>query len=195
MVIYNGLFVIPVPFVFNCWKHHRLFIKYQIDSLTSDTGLTYSNLREVLLVLGNSQMDMYTGKLFPSEITAKLYSYLISQGISAENDYRNWVSSSGKYRLAQIEEGSKWTFLPGKEDGRYIHIHPAKYSVFSVRIRALELKTAIAVIILTKRNGESPYDVKIVNIARKEVLSESPLKSVSKNAGLGKLIKLLSEEE
>ena len=191
---FASLFEIPVPFVFNCWKHHKLFIQNKIERIDLKHAGATVELKQALIKIGRSQMDLYTGMQLPKDITFHLMSMLIPEGIINEKDYREWIRSSGKnYRIVEIAEGSKWTMLNINEQGRYIHIHPAKYSSFSVRVRSLELKTAIAVLVWTNTYSGSAFDIQVINKVRKELIGESPLKSVIISEGLGKVIRMLSD--
>ncbi len=101
-----------------------------------------------LVVLGNLVMDLYIGGLQVDEITTEIILALKKAHVFREEEYKSWISESKKsYRTLSISDGSRWTLLWGRNDGRYIHIHPARYSRHSVRIKALPLKTAILLLL------------------------------------------------
>ncbi|MCX6256472.1 MAG: hypothetical protein NTW49_00995 [Bacteroidia bacterium] len=185
--------VIP-PFLFNCWKHHRYFIRKQIEILSSLNEPAIRLLQKSLLLIGDSQMDMYTGYLDISNIIQELTDRLFSARADTEDRYYEWLQSGGdNYRIITISDGSGWALLRGNINSCYIHIHPAKHSLYTIRVRAKELKTAITALVWSNITDGSPYNIQTINKARKEVLSEPPIKSISMNEGIGKLITILSE--
>jgi len=79
----------------------------------------------------------------------------------------------------------------GQKSNRHIHLHPARYSPFVSSVKALPLKTAIAVLIRNSSPPTRDLDLSLVNQVRNEVLGVSPLKSLKHDAGLAKIIGLV----
>ncbi len=140
------------PVNFNCWKHHAGFIKQQIKlhSRTRDQ----IQLKKHLLVIGESQMDLYFGKLSPSEISREIISYLKKEKSFSFDRYIGWLKTETKdYKLIRLSDKSIWTLRLGENQERYVHIHPGRYSPNTIRVKATTLKTAI-LILWYKQLGE-----------------------------------------
>jgi hypothetical protein len=181
---------IPLPIKFNCWKHHALFIKKELKSFKSEAQI--NQLQSTLLKIGESQMDLYHGFYSPEEIANQTIKHLASFSIKNSNEYKRWLYKNGKeYHTITLKDKSVWTLRSGDEEKRFVHIHPGRYSPHTVRVKALTLKTAICVLAFAKIKSVTEFDIDLINEARKICLNASPLKSVNKEAGLGKLITLL----
>ncbi len=181
--------VVPIPINFNCWKHHYSFIKGQIAASTNQKE--FRNLKERLLKIGNSQMDLYVGTLTPGLISRFIINYLKSLKVFEPEKYNSWLTTEeNNFRLIKLEDKSIWTLRLGTTTERYVHIHPGRHSPNTIRVKANTLKTAILVFC-----HENIYDNKLIsleqiNTLRKDYLDEPPLKSVSKETRLGKLLYL-----
>ena len=82
---------IQLPLAFNCWKHHAGFIKKQIDFYRGDK-ISVQELQKTLLVIGESQMDLYLGELSPQKICApssrKIFAgYIKSESAHIKNSH------------------------------------------------------------------------------------------------------------
>lgn len=182
---------IQPPVAFNRWKHHVGFIKNQIKSFCA-VKISEEKLRNILLVIGESQMDIYLGKLSPQKICDEVVSKLKSAGVLAFEDYKKWLYEEGKeYKLIKISDDSIWTLRLGKQEKRYVHIHPGRYSPKTIRIKALTLKTAIAALIKYNTNIQLINTARI-NEVRIKILDSPPVKKVSSNSAVTKAINLLS---
>jgi len=182
---------IQPPVAFNCWKHHAGFIKSQIKSFCA-AKISEEKLRNILLVIGGSQMDIYLGKLSPQKICDEVVSKLKSAGVLSFEEYKKWLYEEGKeYKLMKISDGSVWTLRLGKQERRYVHIHPGRYSPKTIRIKALTLKTAIAALIKYESKLQL-IDTARINEVRIKILNSPPVKKVSSNSAVTKAINLLS---
>jgi hypothetical protein len=183
---------VPSPLKFNCWKHHADFIKKQIE-FYRDEKISVKELQKILLVIGESQMDLYVGKLSPQKICDELLSKLKSAGVLAFREYKKWLFEGGnEFKLMEISDSSVWTLRLGKEDERYIHIHPGRYSPVTIRVKALTLKTAIAVLITNYERNSTVIDTLQINAVRKNILNSPPVKKVSSNSAVLRVINILS---
>jgi hypothetical protein len=183
---------VPLPLKFNCWKHHSDFIKKQIEHY-GNKNISAEELKKTLLVIGESQMDLYVGKLSPQEICDELLSRVKLAGVLAFKEYKKWLFETGnQYKLMKISDRSVWTLRLGSEEERYIHIHPARYSPDTLRVKALTLKTAIAVLIISYKNNARLVDTLQINAIRKSVLNAPPVKKVSSNSAVLRVINILS---
>lgn len=182
---------VPIPIKLNCWKHHALFIKKEISKFKGETHI--KGLQSLLLKIGESQMDLYYGKLPPAEIAKQTIEYLTINSLNNKNVYFDWLYRVGnEYQTISLNDRSVWTLRSGDEEKRFVHIHPGRYSPYTVRVKALTLKSAIYVLAYLRTQSLSSFDTGLINEVRKKYLNVSPIKSFSKENGLGKLIILLN---
>jgi len=183
---------IQLPLTFNCWKHHAGFIKKQIKYY-GDEKISVEELQKMLLVIGDSQMDLYVGELSPQKICDEMCIKLKSAGVLTFEDYTQWLFEKGKeYKLIEISDSSFWALRLGKQKERYVHIHPGRYSPFTLRVKALTLKTAITVLIL---NYEKPFpliNALQINEVRKKILNSPPVKKITSNSAVVRVINILT---
>ena len=180
-----------LPFKLNCWKHHAGFIANQIKKIKSKEELR--NIPSLLLKIGESQMDLYLGKLTPSEIKEFTKNFLKENEVFNYEPYEQWLFSEGKeYRLITLPDKSTWTLRMGSQKENYIHIHPGRYSLHTIRVRALTLKTAICVMAYLNIHENFFPDLKLINDVRKEFLNAAPVKSLSATSGLRRLLNVFN---
>lgn len=184
---------IPLPLTFNCWKHHTGLIKKQIEFYRGEK-ISVNELQKSLLVIGESQMDLYVGKLSPQSICDELVSQLKSTGVLAFEEYKKWLFEKGKeYRLTEISDSSVWTLRLGNQEERYVHIHPGRYSPVTIRVKALTLKTAIAVLIINYEKTFTLIDTQQINEVRMKILNLPPIKKVTSNSAVIRVIDILRD--
>jgi hypothetical protein len=187
-----GKYDVEAPVLFNCWKHHKEFIQVQINKTIKGGDKTLQKLPVQLLRIGDSLLDLYTGILNPRNISKLIQNELKERNVFNRQSYEEWIANSGNnYQILYLTDSSFWTLRLGKEIGKYIHIHPGRYSPHTIRIRALTLKTAIVVSAWAKIYKVSPFDISTINHVRTKLLNASPLKSISTKDGLGKVILIL----
>ena len=178
---------ISQPINFNCWKHHAGFIKKQIESVKEIKEL--DKLKAYLLKIGDSQMDLYYGRYLPTEISDQIINLIKRKKISSQNHYDEWLKNEGKdYKLFELKDKSIWTLRLGETRERYVHIHPARYSPHTIRVKATALKTVILILCLESFGELTDIDTESVNLIRKKYLNEPPLKSLSKASSFMRLI-------
>lgn len=194
MQLSNSYCTFPVekPFLFNALKHHAGYIRSFIEKCIGSGEDILPALSDRLKSIGGSQMDLYTGNLALAEISVEISCTLRQKGLFPKERYLEWLKDNKGYRTLEVSDKSVWVLLEGNIPEHYIHIHPARHSLHTIRIRAGTLKSAVAVHIWSGIYNESPFNVNNVNIARKKLLCESPVKNLSHTSGLGALIKLLS---
>lgn len=184
---------LPSPWMFNCWKHHRDFILRQIDKYIVEDGSVIENITPKLFLIGNSQLDIYLGRLTEIQIVQQIEKKLKNFEAFFEPDYLNWINSKEKnYRLISLSDRSIWTLRIGQKAGRYIHLHPGRYSHYSLRVRANTLKTAILSIVFAKMSSSGTLNLELINQIRVQNLHLAPIKSIEKATGLKDLIILLT---
>ena len=180
---------VPLPINFNCWKHHSGFIIGQTITIKSEKEI--QKLTSQLLKIGESQMDLYYGKFSQSQISDHIIDLLKDKKLFSPERYKSWLNNEGKdYKLLKLADKSLWTLRFSENPGRYIHIHPGRYSPLTIRVKATTLKTAILVFCFKHPYEINRIDTEEVNHIRKKYLSEPPLKSFSKASGLQRLLKL-----
>ena len=179
------------PFKSNCWKHHAGFIAKQIKKIKNEDEL--KNIPSFLLTIGESQMDLYLGKLTPFEITGFTKNFLKENEVFKYELYEQWLFSEGReYRLITLQDNSTWALKMGNQKENYIHVHPGRYSLHTIRVRALTLKTAICVMAYISIHKNFSPDLGLINNVRKEFLNAAPVKSLSSTSGLGRLINVFN---
>ncbi len=183
---------VPEPFLFNPLKHHAGYISGFIKEIIACHEHGPEKLMGELVLIGKSQTDLYTGEERLSGITRQVREFLESGRLLEENRYMAWLGPERAYRRMSLSDGSEWILLPGKTPGRWVHIHPARYSPFSLRVRAETLKTAIAVIYHCKKYGLDHFDPEVVNQVRTDLLKQSPMKALSPHKGTGKIIGIIA---
>jgi hypothetical protein len=173
--------------LFNALKHHRLFIHQQIARADKAT------LPELLKKLGNSQMDIYYGVLD----LPKLFKEVLRQiPVRDEPAYLQWLQESGGYISVTLSDTSRWVLLPGNQPGQYIHLHPARYSPHSMRVKATVLKTAIACMVCmpgVNQPGTIPTLAEL-NELRHTLLHLSPVKDLEQCEHLWEVLKMLKAQ-
>lgn len=185
--------LISPPINFNCWKHHAVFIKSQTESIKTQDELDL--LKIYLLRIGESQMDLYFGKYSPREIAEEILGIIYHKKIFSSEEYFKWLTSEERdYRLITLKDKSVWALRLGETAGRYVHIHPGRYSAHTVRVKATSLKTAIFVLCFEKLGKFEPINTESVNSIRVKYLNEPPLKSISKASGLVRLLDLFHKK-
>ncbi len=183
---------IQLPLTFNCWKHHSGFIKNQIEFYRGEK-ISVEELQKTLLVIGESQMDLYVGELSPLKICDEIVSKLESTGVLAFEAYKKWLfEKRNEYKLIEISDNSVWTLRLGNKREKYIHIHPGRYSPITLRVKALTLKTAIAVLIINYEKNFPLMNTLQINDVRKKILNSPPVKKVSSNSAVVRVINILS---
>ncbi len=183
---------IPEPIQFNLWKHHLNYIKGQIKNSARLGENATTVIKHEILKIGASQMDLYIGDLSPYTISLEIINKLAGFGIKDKILYEKWISSETKfYRSLILSDNSKWILRQGNDERKYIHIHPARSSSFCIRIKAVTLKTAILISLLSCLQNSAPENLSLINSVRKEFLDEPPIKSLAAAGSLIKLLKLI----
>ncbi len=174
----NETWSIPEPFLLNCWKHHLNFIRFHLSGLMQDKGAGNDKIKSILLQLGRSQMDLYTGNFSPREIAVHVKERLTNINCFEKTSFKTWINSPPEgYKMLPVPDTSVWTLRMGQEN-RYIHLHPSRYSNNTIRIKANTLKTLIALKWMMHAKNH-PLNLEILNTARKEFFGAPPVKSLS----------------
>lgn len=182
---------VPEPVLFNCWKHHAGYIKSRIEEFKENSLINPEGIRNEILLIGGSLMDLYLGELSPIKIARSVIAYLDKQKLNDIKSYREWLGGERTdYRKIEIEDQSGWTLRLGEKKDRYIHIHPSRYSPHTIRVRSSSLKSAI--LFCSLPDDETESILMKINRIRKEFLNLPPLKNIKSGSALFDLVKILN---
>lgn len=188
MAFYSQL---PPPTIFNGLKHHRLVILQFIkDSKEKNYSITKLNL--AMKKIGNSMIDLYNGDMKPLEISVEISDLLkLKSNFDKDAYYKYVLAVPKKYRKVKISDGSEWTLLLGREAEYYLHIHPARGSEFTTRVRAISIKTAILLKVFYEKELVEGDLVSLVNKVRIDYIHESPIKNEADTVSLKRVLDVL----
>jgi hypothetical protein len=178
---------------FNIWKHHRKCILYKTEELAAKSN-GQSSLKTVLSHIGSSVTDMYLGELHPDQIVTEILEYVRINHLNNPEAYYYWLKGNNNYRIIPLSDRSLWTLRLGHEESKYIHIHPARYSPHSIRMKTITLKSIIATYYGCMKNNKTAT-LSEVNKARIELLNESPIKDANNQLGFGKMYQLFTGKD
>ncbi len=181
---------LPEPLVFSTWKHHLNYIHDAILSIEVGSETT-SLINEVAAGVGGTLVDLYIGELTPMVIAEEVIQQLVSFDALDYDSFSRWlgVSKSG-YQNMYLSDGSAWILRLGMVNRRYVHIHPSRYSLNTVRCRSANLKFAIAYRLLYGMD-DSNFSIDKVNRTR-ETLGLPPAAEKIALSGALRILKQLS---
>ena len=183
---------LPEPILFHPFKHHMGFILAYIQA---NEFISPAELRKDLLTLGTSQLDLYFGPLSPEQISSETIIYLEQHTLLSPAAFRQHLAAGNTdYRCITLSDNTDWVLRWGVVENRYVHLHPARYTGHTTRVKAAALKTAITTVIAARQLGLPATDISTINKVRVEWLELSPVKWVSPQEGIGKFLKLLQEQ-
>jgi hypothetical protein len=170
------------------------YINFRIEYFAANKNIEIDMLIKELLLIGNSQLDVYIGKLSDAEITAQVMARLNKFSLNSRNRYFDWLNKQGSsFGQIILNDESNWTLLAGNDFDRYVHIHPSRHSAYTIRVRATTLKTVILYAVLGKRHIIEGIDTNFINSIRKKYLNLPPLKSIRLSHGIVKLLGLIEK--
>lgn len=155
--------------LFNALKHS--FVEQLNLVGTQDKAVFYASL----LKLGGSQMDVYEGRLSVDCFFSECVEALTDLGIRNRTEYIVALEKGNGYFSSTLSDGSVWVFLLGDSTERFVHIHPARHSPHTFRIKANSLKTVLALCF----EGVGVLGKEVVNRVRVEDLGLSAVKEVT----------------
>jgi hypothetical protein len=175
---------IPVPVTFNPHKHHFGFLMEEINYWKK---MDWQSVEEEMRVIGTNLLDLYLGKLSVEEICTESIDFFDREKISGPKEFKKWLKPPN-YQKIELSDKSVWVVKEGNNEIRYIHIHPAKDSPHSIRVRGATLKTVLALKTKEEKLDSGQLsDLKKVNHIRKEYLQLSPVKSLERGKGIARL--------
>lgn len=182
---------VPHPVLFNAWKHHAGWVRERI-ALAADGGQDgVSAVASAVVVCGTKLMDFYLGDLTPWAVGESALAHLQRLGKREFPAFRDWLAPQGGFSGFTAPDGSRWILRAGDEAGRYVHLHPGRYSPYTARVPGLTLKTAVVTLALARHTGADPLSVAVVNDARKRFLALPPVATVDPANGLGEVLRWL----
>lgn len=184
---------LPHPFLLNTWKHHAGWVRRRIVEAVSEGGSGVAALPAEMAVVGTRLMDLYTGSLTPAEIAGLIAGQLRDRGLLEHEPFAAWLRGQGGYAMLDLPDGSKWTVRLGPANGRYIHLHPGRWSRHTIRVQANTVRSAVMAHALAQLTGRDPADLAVVNEARCSYLGLLPVRNVTSDSGLGAVIEALRE--
>jgi hypothetical protein len=170
------------PFIFNRFKHHLPTVRATLRDEPQ------AQIEIYLKQIGDSVMDLYTGALSVETLFEEIAQQLIILNIYESTLYESFLKSNDNYYKVIVSDGSEWVLLMGNNLKHFVHIHPARYSAQSVRVKATSWKTAIAAKVF--RNSTTEIDLGYLNQIRKQ-LNLSPLKNMVSASALMRLLELI----
>ena len=180
------------PILLNAHKHHVGFLRDRIRQTVAAGPSAIPALAAELVVVGAKLMDLYHGPFSPTEIGENILVRLRTDGLLEPAAFLPWIEAGGGYRVIEFpEDTSQWVLRAG-DDERYVHVHPARYSPYTIRVRANVLTTAVLALAHVGIHGSDPLDRSVVNRVRIDFLGLAPVgKDLSGEGGIGAVIELL----
>ncbi len=178
---------------FNPWKHHLEFIKNEIQIVIKSEKHPLVYLADIFKNTGNTVTDLYTGLMPIQSIKDRVESFIMQNNIDEKNMYIKWLNNSNSYRVIELIDTSQWVVRLSKDEKHFVHIHPAKHSVNTLRVKTYSLITAIIVNAHSQLNNEPLLELQNINELRTVFLNISPIKSISPQSGVGKIINLIAD--
>jgi len=131
-------------------------------------------------------MDLYHGSLSVLEICNEIKLFINCSLLVNKELYIKYILENGGYCKIPLSDGSEWVLRRGPDPERYVHIHPARNSSNTTRIKANTLKSLIAVHIIHK----DQVGLTEINQVRTEILQLGPLTKSSPGNRIGKHLNL-----
>lgn len=176
------------PVTFNPYKHHLGFLKQRIISWKLKP---WAEVEPEVRCIGTNLIDFYYGRLDTKQIYMEAMNFAQVNGLTGAMKLIEWLGQQ-EYRKILFSDGSQWIIKNGQDPARYLHIHPAKHSLYTTRVRASTLKTVIALKISEPPEpGEDPA-LSRVNEVRMRLPGLSPVKGLERGKGILRLYHLFS---
>lgn len=164
---------IPLPVLFNSFKHHRGHI---LELLASDSPEAVATLLETV---NNNYVDIYYGTLTPQTISQTVIDILNKRQVLQMENFTPWVDSNNGYQLLTLEDQSEWIVRQSNEEQRYIHLHPSRAGAYSIRFKGSTLKTVYLLKAYSIHSVDA-ISLELVNRIRKQV-GLSPVKNMDRS--------------
>ncbi len=175
---------IPLPVTYNPYKHHFSFL---MECISYWQKMDWQEVDKDLKLIGNNMLDLYLGNLSVENVCQQSIRFFLNNELLDKERYLNWLVPAG-YRKIELADQSLWIIKKGDYASRYIHIHPAKNSLHTIRVRAATLKTVLALRIKDEKlRKDINRNLEAVNRIRMEYLELSPVKKLEPGKGIVRL--------
>jgi hypothetical protein len=174
------------------WKHHAGAIRAQIALAVAAGERGLDDFSKKMATIGADLMDLYLGELSPLEIGNQIIASLQASSRLTFEAYTLFLNANGGYQSVTLSDDSRWILRQGERQGRYVHVHPGRWSPRTLRVRANVLKTAILTLALARVRGADPAEVTVINEAREAFLGVSPIAGLKEGRAIRRVIGLLS---
>ncbi len=152
-------------------------MQYIKEFINSSDKLTDDKFVENLRIIGHSNEEKDFSEERAKEIIEDIKYQLEKLNCYDKNNYMNLIKANNDYYLIELQDKSTFTLLyGGKQEDRYIHLHPARNSNNIIRTSGNALKT----VILMERFSIGLNNLKLINEMRKQYLSLSPINKPEK---------------
>lgn len=182
---------IPHPALLNTWKHHAGWLRWRVGRAVSGGAAAVAELARELVVIGNRLMDLYTGPLTPADIGREALAQLEATGLQAYESLAVSLAAQNGYALLTLSDGAAWTVRLGPADGRFVHLHPGRWTTNTMRVQANTLKSAVMTHAVAGLTGRDATELDVVNGARQTYLGLLPVRQLDADGGLGAVVAAL----
>ncbi|MCF8242156.1 MAG: immunoglobulin domain-containing protein [Melioribacteraceae bacterium] len=185
---------IEIPFRYNAIKHHLIYIVDVIATVRRGEK-ELGDLNSELIHTGDSVLDLYVGKQPVSKIINQIKISIPSSVLKNREEFISWLNCGKKdYKTIIINDNSSWILRLSDDLNYFIHLHPGRYSVNTIRTKSITLKTAVLYCATEKFCDAKKTNIDRINYIRQTCLNESPIKKVNRKNGIGKLISIICDE-
>lgn len=133
-------------------------------------------------------MDFYFGELSCKRIVEEIGLLVHHMAGKDSSELNRWITAGRGFQKLELSDTSQWVLRASAESERYIHIHPGRYSPYTLRVTANTLKTAVALAIWLNQHPTCQPDVEAVNLVRKELLGLSSLSGIRPGGSLVRIM-------
>jgi hypothetical protein len=185
---------IPAPVMFNPLKHHLGFIREYTRAWSDSTHnhTDQSVMISELKHLGSSVMDIYSGTLTIEQICREVLAY---PGINQFAEPEKLAAQAGRkltdFRIITLSDSSRWSVSCSDSSRLWVHIFPARGSIYSFRIKSNTIRSAILYHILIGKDYVTNNDLNIV----RSLLGLSPVKDTVDAEAINEMIEILRVDE
>lgn len=176
----------PEHIILHALKHH---LQTVLDFISSNKGTSLTALLPFIKTMGASQFDLYTGHLSTDTIKKKVTDQLLRTGHCTQQAYREWIAGNHGYRTLVLSDKSGWT-LRFIDKPAFIHVHPSRYSVHTIRVKANAIKSVLCYLIAEEVT--QVVDVTKLNQLRTQYLQLSPVSAIENKEEISKVYRLLT---
>lgn len=177
--------------LFHALKHHVGAIRRYLEQSRHLPAEQLVTKFAELKTIGSSTLDLYTGQLSQDIIQSEILQQLAHQDIRTVDHYLKMLGEPpNDYHMLTLSDCSVWVLREGKESQRFVHLHPGRYSPFSMRTSANALKSSLAVVMFSILHNESDLlALDVINSAR-SLIRLSPVGDMKQVLKIRKLLEI-----